>query len=237
MAGWLPVRRTARERPTGPLQGFKLAFAMVSADGTRIGFSGVAMGRSQVYDLTADAVCVQTSRHRCPSGWCDCGFYCFHSMDDARALACDPDYQQSVLLEVSVTGRYVRYEKGLRYARQTVRAVRVGRCGCGRPASAFADAGGGTVGWRRLLPVCVVCAGLRPVLTLAAFGRLAGDVSVEADPQVAAFASGFGPLPASPEPLEETALVPLLAAEVALLQARLDELQAQLDRISRGPAG
>lgn len=225
----MPVRRTSRERPQAPLRGFKLAYPMVSADGTTVGFSGVALGRSQVYGVSADAVCVQSARHRCPSGWCDCGFYCFHTIEDARALACDPEYQQAVLLEVAVSGRFVRYEKGFRYARQTVRAVRLGRCGCGRPAQAFVDAGSGVVGWRRLLPVCAVCAGLRPVLPLATFGRL-GGIEVEPDTQAVPFGVGFGLLG---EALDEDALVPLLSAEVALLQARLDELQSQLDRLTR----
>jgi len=230
VAGWLPARRTPRERPQAPLRGFKLAYPMVSADGASIGFSGVALGRTQVYGVNADAVCVQSARHRCPSGWCDCGFYCFHTVEDARALACDPEYQQAVLLEVAVSGRFVRYEKGFRYAHQRVRAVRLGRCACGRPAQAFVDAGSGVVGWRRLLPVCAVCAGLRPVMPLVAFARL-GAVEVGPDAQAVAFSPGLGLLD---EPLDESVIVPLLSAEVALLQARLDELQSQLDRLTRG---
>ena len=139
---------------------------MLSADGTAVGFNGVALGRSQVYGTVAEAVCVQSTRHRCPSTWCDCGFYCFHDADQARALACDEQYERSVLLEVLASGRYVSYELGLRYQRQTVRSVRLGRCRCGRTSAALDDVGGGIVGWRRLEPVCRECAGRRAVLSL-----------------------------------------------------------------------
>ena len=131
---------------------------MISADSRRGGFNGVALGRTQVYGTVADAVCIQSPRHRCPSSWCDCGFYCFHALDDARDLACDPQHQHSVLLEIAASGRYVRYELGLRYARQTVRSVRLGRCGCGRapprsPTAARASSAGGA---------CTPCAASAP---------------------------------------------------------------------------
>ena len=112
----------ARQRgPEGPLTGYKIAYPMISADSRRVGFNGVALGRTQVYGQVADAVCIQSPRHHPPSSWCDCGFYCFHTLDDARDLACDPQYQHCVLLEIAASGRFVRYELGLRYARQTVR--------------------------------------------------------------------------------------------------------------------
>jgi len=125
MAGWLPVRRTPKEQPTAPLRGFKLAHPMVSADGTRAGFGGVTLGRANVYEVVADAECAQGGRHQSPSRWCDCGFYCVHTLDDARALACDPDYRYAVLLEITASGRFMRYERGLRYAKQRVTLVRV----------------------------------------------------------------------------------------------------------------
>jgi hypothetical protein len=221
---------------------------MLSSDGAAVGFNGVALGRSQVYGTVAEAVCVQSSRHRCPSTWCDCGFYCFHDAESARALACDEQYERSVLLEVLASGRYVSYELGLRYQRQTVRSVRVGRCRCGRTAAALDDVGGGIVGWRRLEPVCRECAGRRAVLSLEKFGALAGvpvsgdegggyapmgplaplsDADREARlPDV----GGHGPLPDDPE-----AEIPLLTAEVTLLQARLDELQRRLGRLTDRP--
>jgi hypothetical protein len=192
---------------------------------------------------------VQSSRHRCPSTWCDCGFYCFHDAESARALACDEQYERSVLLEVLASGRYVSYELGLRYQRQTVRSVRVGRCRCGRTAAALDDVGGGIVGWRRLEPVCRECAGRRAVLSLEKFGTLAGvPVSgdegggyapmgplaplSEADRESRApdVARQEGLVPESPE-----AEIPLLTAEVTLLQARLDELQRRLGRLTDRP--
>ncbi|MCD2196278.1 hypothetical protein LQ327_23160 [Actinomycetospora endophytica] len=219
---------------------------MLSADGGAVGFNGVALGRSQVYGAVAEAVCVQSTRHRCPSTWCDCGFYCFHDADQARALACDEQYDRSVLLEILASGRYVSYELGLRYQRQTVRSVRIGRCRCGRTSAALDDVGGGIVGWRRLEPVCRECAGRRAVLSLETFGALSG-VPVRVD-------HGTGHAPMAPlAPLDEAdradlephesavpdlspdAEIPLLTAEVTLLQARLDELQRRLGRLTDRP--
>jgi hypothetical protein len=245
------------DRPALP--GWKIAYPMLSSDGAAVGFNGVALGRSQVYGAVAEAVCVQSSRHRCPSTWCDCGFYCFHDAEQARALACDEQYERSVLLEVLASGRYVSYELGLRYQRQTVRSVRVGRCRCGRTAAALDDVGGGIVGWRRLEPVCRECAGRRAVLSLDTFGSLAG-VPVSGDE-----GGGYAPMgplapldPADRErrfsdverqesppvgvlgPTPDTVLapeaeIPLLTAEVTLLQARLDELQRRLGRLTDRP--
>jgi hypothetical protein len=222
-----------RPRPDGPLAGYKIAYPMISADARRAGFNGVALGRTQVYGAVADAVCIQSPRHRPPSAWCDCGFYCFHSLDDARDLACDPQYQHCVLLEIAASGRYVRYELGLRYARQTVRSVRLGRCGCGRSATALADGGPGVVGWRRLHPVCGLCAGPRPVLTPEAFGVLVGQVPVRTDEAVDDPAAAvFSPLAGIGTDVDDASLVPLLSAEVALLQARLDQVQSRLEQLT-----
>jgi hypothetical protein len=125
-----------------------------------------------------------------------------------------------------------------------VRGVRVGRCDCGRAAVAFAAAPTGVVGWRRLVPVCGSCAGVRPVLTFDTFGRLAGaDAPLEVRGDDAVDDTAFGALPvatggsvAAPwdgDGLDDGAQVSLLAAEVALLQARLDEVQGRLDRLTR----
>jgi hypothetical protein len=181
MTGWLPVRRVTRERPNAPLRGHKLAHPMISADGTRAGFGGVTLGRASVYGVVADAECAQGGRHKCPSRWCDCGFYCVHTLDDARALASDPDYRYAVLLDIVASGRYVRYERGLRYARQRVTRVRVGRCACGHRARVLVETGIGTVGWRRLVAVCPDCAGTRPAVSFGAFSRLLAGLPVHAD--------------------------------------------------------
>jgi hypothetical protein len=219
MASW-PVRMP-KQRLTAPLPGFKLAHPMLSADGTRAGFAGVILGRSTVYGVVAEATCAQGSRHRSPSRWCDCGFYCLHTLADARALACDPDYRDAVLVDVSASGRFLRYERGLRYARQRVSRVRVGRCGCGQPATLFADSGTGSVGWRRLVAGCPACGGPRLRLPLAAFSERLGGVPVVIDQADSSLVR-----------VAEQELVPVLAAEIALLQARLDEVQRQLDGLA-----
>lgn len=199
---------------------------MVSADGRRAGFTGVALGREHPYGLTAEAACALGVQHRCPSRWCDCGFYCFHDRDDALDLACDPQYGGSVLLEVQASGRYIRYEKGLRYARQRVTAITVCRCVCGWNAELLAETGAGVVGWRQLTPTCRACLRARPALTLAELAALAGDVPVRSE----------GPAnrrESDPEAADKE-LLPLLSAEVAVLHARLDHVQSQLDRLTEG---
>ncbi len=211
------------ERSDQPLGGFKLAHAMLSADGTRVGFSGVTVGRGHVYQPVDDAICVQGGRHTCPSRWCDCGFYCFHDIGSARDLACEPDHRDAVLLHVAASGRYRRYERGVRYARQRIRSVRLGRCGCGRPATAFTDSGAGSIGWRRLLPTCPSCGGTRPRIETAKFARLAG-VPVACD------APDVDPGPAADN-------VAVLSAEMALLQARLDDMQERLESLMRRGSG
>ncbi|MFC5994932.1 hypothetical protein ACFQE5_11995 [Pseudonocardia hispaniensis] len=220
--------RNQHEHSDQPLPGYKLAYPMLSADGTSTGFSGVTLGRAHIYRAIDDAICVHGSRHACPSRWCDCGFYCFHDIAAARDLACEPEYRGAVLLEVAVSGRYRRYERGLRYARQRVRAVRIGRCDCGRHGEVLADSGSGSIGWRRLLPVCPSCAGNRPVIEPDAFGRLAGgDITVTTDGPPS---GPVAPLSAKPD---AAGAVAVLSAEVALLQARLDEVQARLDELTR----
>jgi hypothetical protein len=220
----MPVFQARTERPEEPLPGFKLACPLVSADGSRGGFSGVTIGRASVYGVIATAACAQGARHRSPSRWCDCGFYCLHSLEAARALACDPDYRYAVILEVAASGRFMRYEHGLRYERQRITAVRAGRCGCGRTATMLAETGTGLVGWRRLMPACAPCAGRRPRRRLSEFAGLLGGPPVMAD-------DAAGP---ALDEADREALVPLLTAEVTLLQARLDEVQEQLARLTGG---
>jgi hypothetical protein len=239
----MPVRRRRRESPGEPLPGFKLAYPMVSADGSRGGFSGVTIGRASVYGVIATAACAQGARHRSPSRWCDCGFYCLHSLEGARALACDPDYRYAVILEVAASGRFMRYERGLRYERQRITAVRAGRCGCGRPSGVLIETGTGLAGWRRLTPACASCAGHRPSLGFGEFAGLLGGPPVTADgvtqprpARAATPAAGEAPGPDGPamDEVDREALVPLLSAEVVLLQARLDEVQKQLARLTGG---
>lgn len=237
----IPSFRAREERPAAPLPGFKLAHPMMSADGMRAGFSGVTLGRSSIYGVSADAECAQGCQHRSPSRWCDCGFYCLHTRDDARALSCDPNYRHTVMLEIVASGRFMRYERGLRYARQRITAVRVGRCGCGRPAMTFIRAEFVPPGWNRLLGSCAGCTGRRLAIPFSEFARLLDGPPVTSDdaaqphhplrPGDPAAASG-APAGLPLDQADRAALVPLLCAEVALLQGRLDEVQRQLARLT-----
>jgi hypothetical protein len=195
-----------------------------------------------VYGVTAEACCVWNSRHPPPRRWCGCGFYCLHALGDALALGCATENRSALVLEVAAAGRYIRYERGLRYSRQRVRVIKAARCGCGLPGSALADAGSGMIGWRHLVPVCDRCAVGRPAVPLREFAaRLDGPVRVEheqAGPPLARISplSPVSPLsPMSPARAEagataEESPFAVLAAEIALLHARLDDLQSRLDR-------
>ncbi|MFE1862461.1 hypothetical protein [Streptomyces anandii] len=234
--------RLPAERPTRPPTGYKIAHPVLSHDGTRAGFTGVSLGGALPYGVLADAACVYGRRHRPPARLCDCGFHCVHERAAAEAMLCTAEHRTAVLLEVSVLGAYIRFERGFRYARQRVRTATVGPCACGAPAAALADAGWGRPGRLALAPSCAGCARGRTSLTLAAFARLAGE-------GLRVAAVGRAPWPAAgpgvPDgPGDEGGAgaeglgVPELAAEAALLQARLDWFQTQLARLGeRGPGG
>lgn len=167
------------ERPDRPFTGYKLAHAVLSADGGKTGFAGLTLGAHNVYGATADAMCVWNRRHLPPRRWCGCGFYCLHELADARSLNCATENRSALLLQVAASGSYIRYERGLRYSRQRVVAVLDAQCSCGRPGSALADAGRGIIGWRHLAPVCARCTAGRPVLSLREFtARLDSPVRV-----------------------------------------------------------
>ncbi|MGW2724943.1 hypothetical protein [Streptomyces sp. NPDC001492] len=220
--------RLPEERPTEPPTGYKIAHPVLSQDGTRAGFTGVSLGGALPYGVLADASCVYGLRHRAPHRRCDCGFHCVHDRAAAEALLCTAEHRAAVLLEVWVLGRYIRFERGFRYARQRVRTATVGPCVCGAVATALADAGWGRPGWRALAPSCAGCVRGRTSVSLASFARLAGEgLRVVAG-------SGAAADLAVPEGLG----VPELVAEAALLQARLDWFQTQLGRLGeRGPGG
>jgi hypothetical protein len=221
------------ERPDRPFTGYKLAHAVLSADGATAGFAGLTLGAASVYGAVGDASCVWNRRHAPPRRWCGCGFYCLHDLADARSLACATENRSALILEVTASGRYIRYERGLRYSRQRVRAVLDAQCACGRAGAALADAGSGLIGWRHLAPVCDSCTAGRPALTLREFtARLDGTV------RVGTLLSST-PLALSvtrqrvPRELPDGAGEPpiaVLAAEIALLHARLDDLQSRLDK-------
>ncbi|WP_030677211.1 hypothetical protein [Streptomyces cellulosae] len=219
--------RLPEERPTEPPTGYKIAHPVLSQDGARAGFTGVSLGGALPYGVLADASCVYGLRHRAPHRRCDCGFHCVHDRTVAEALLCTAEHRTAVLLEVSVLGRYLRFERGFRYARQRVRAATVGPCACGTVAAALADAGWGRPGWRALVPSCAGCLRGRTSLSLAGFARLAGEgLRVVAGSGALLPAGDLGPH-TGPGGLG----VPELTAEAALLQARLDWFQAQLARL------
>jgi hypothetical protein len=130
-----------------------------------------------------------------------------------------------------VLGRYLRFERGFRYARQRVRTATVGPCACGAVAVALADAGWGRPGWRALAPSCAGCLRGRTSVPLAAFARLAG--------QGLRVVTGRGSTaPVADLDAADGLGVPELVAEAALLQARLDWFQTQLGRLGeQGPGG
>ncbi|MCI3277188.1 hypothetical protein [Streptomyces cylindrosporus] len=223
--------RLPEERPTEPPTGYKIAHPVLSQDGTRAGFTGVSLGGALPYGVLADAACVYGLRHRAPHRRCDCGFHCVHDRTAAEALLCTAEHRAAVLLEVAVLGRFIRFERGFRYARQRVRTATVGPCACGTVAAALADAGWGRPGWRALAPSCAGCVRGRTSVSLAAFARLAGEgLRVVAGREGARKVADLG---TSPDDLG----VPELVAEAALLQARLDWFQTQLARLREPGAG
>jgi hypothetical protein len=239
-----PAGPAKGERPDRPFTGYKLAHAVLSADGARTGFAGLTLGATRVYGAVADAYCVWNRRHAPPRRWCGCGFYCLHDLADARSLACATENRSALLLEVAASGQYIRYERGLRYSRQRVRAVLDAQCLCGRPGAGLADAGSGLVGWRHLAPVCGGCLAGQPALTLADFtARLDGPVRVAGLLSAAALAAsgqgqadqdrtGQGQTAGPDRAARDAAESPIavLTAEIALLHARLDDLQSRLDK-------
>jgi hypothetical protein len=221
--------RLPAERPTEPPTGYKIAHPMLSQDGARAGFTGVSLGGALPYGVLGDASCVYGRRHRPPARLCDCGFHCVHERQAAEALLCTAEHRAAVLLEVSVLGAYIRFERGFRYARQRVRRATVGPCACGATAVALADAGWGRPGWRALAAACAGCVRARTCVSLAGFARLAGQ-------GLRVVAGGGGEAVGGPVPAEDFG-VPELVAEAALLQARLDWFQTRLARLGEPGAG
>jgi hypothetical protein len=229
----LIARPAGGERPDSPFTGFKLARAVLSADGMSAGFGGLTIGAERVYGAVAEATCVWNDRHVPPKRWCGCGFYCLHDLSDAKSLGCTTENRSALLLEVTASGRYIRYERGLRYSRQRVRSIRAAWCACGRPGVALTDAGTGLVGWRHLDPVCERCAAGRLALRMSEFAGLIGGPTllggrVEVAPAPVAASPDLGTADAEARIAESP--IAVLTAEIALLHARLDDLQARFER-------
>ena len=221
------------ERPDRPFTGYKLARAVLSADCATTAFAGLTLGAERVYGVTAEASCVWTPRHSPPRRWCGCGFYCLHELSDAQSLGCATENRPALLIEVSASGRYIRYERGLRYSRQRVRVISACWCGCGNPGTALTDAGTGLVGWRHLTPVCDRCAAGRRALRLAEFAALLDGpvrVAAPAASPLAAVAPDMTSVSGVSGAGAQESPYAVLSAEIALLHARLDDLQSRLDR-------
>ncbi|MEU7580694.1 hypothetical protein AB0B50_24175 [Streptomyces sp. NPDC041068] len=214
--------RLPEERPKEPPTGYKIARPVLSQDGTRAGFTGVSLGAGLPYGVLDEAGCVYGRRHRAPHRRCDCGFHCVHDRTTAAGLLCTAEHRKAALLEVTVLGAYIRFERGFRYARQRVRTATVPPCDCGTAASLLADGGWGRPGWWGVESACERCRGTRPAVSVVEFARLAGEGLrvVAAAPTVSA-----GGLPGLG--------MPELMAEAALLQARLDWFQSELGRITK----
>lgn len=212
--------RLPEERPTEPPTGYKIAHAALSQDGSRAGFLGISLGAALPYGVLDDAHCAYGRRHRSPSRLCDCGFHCLHERAEAAALTCTAEHHGALLLEVAVLGRYIRFERGMRYARQRVRTATAGPCRCRRRATGLADAGRGRPGWRVVEPVCPACAGARATVGFDDFARRGGA-------GLRVFAANAGDAVAA----EPGRTFPELVAEAALLQARLDWFQSELARL------
>ncbi|NGN68272.1 hypothetical protein G5C51_30790, partial [Streptomyces sp. A7024] len=135
--------RLPEERPAQPPIGYKIAYPLLSQDGGGAAFLGVSLGGTRPYGVLADARCAYGRRHASPSRRCDCGFHCLSEQAEAEALTATAEHRSALLLEIAVLGRYIRFERGLRYARQRVRTATVGPCRCGRQAAVLADAGWG----------------------------------------------------------------------------------------------
>jgi hypothetical protein len=229
--GWrrsLPV-----ERPVGPLIGHKLAYPMLSADGRSAGFGGLWSSAQPVYRARDTAACFWNPRHSPPHRRCGCGFYCHDSLDAARAMACEERYRSTVILDVRVSGRFIRHEKGFRYSDQQVLAVHLNPCLCGRPASVLVDSGSGVTGWLRLQPSCLVCRGPKETLSLARFGALLGEPAVDVTGTFPVDGARWGGDPDRPADGDDRSgsSLSVLRAEITLLQARVDSLEAQLSRL------
>jgi hypothetical protein len=222
------------ERPAGPLRGHKLAYPMLSGDGQMAGFKGVWASAQPIYQVRDSAACFWNTNHSPPERRCGCGFYCFHSSEAAHAMACESQYRSSVILDVEISGRFIRYEEGFRYSDQRVLAVHLNRCSCGRPAGVLVDSGSGTTGWLQLQPCCLRCIGPKESISPARFGALLGHPGLVVTDATTADDEPGDWLPDAPTPPagEADPSLSLLAAEVALLQARVDSLQAQLSRLT-----
>ena len=217
--------------PDRPLTGYNLR-AVLSADGATTGF-GLTLGATRVYGAVSDAAAGLNRRHAPPRR-------CVRLRSSAErprrsaVPACANGEPLGPALGVAALPRYIRYERGLRYSRQRVRAI------LGRPVR--------------------VAAGLAPPSpTRQRPDRLASPgprSAARARGQADAYPQGLHRAPltapsasrpcrraprwprarrgrrrhATCRPVRENTPIAVPTAEIALLHARLDDLQSRLDK-------
>lgn len=154
-----------RKNASAKLIGYKRANLRISSNNNIVLQSMHGRGLTA---LDANAKCDYTSYgfatsslHSAPDWGCDCGFYAYDNVQDAVEHTHDPS---TVLIKVVISGKYIRYQLGWRYAHQRVTEVIVGRCsagyGCSNPATAFIKDGKHEAA---LEPVCLDHALVEPV--------------------------------------------------------------------------
>lgn len=144
--GYLGLGYARRKNASAKLVGYKRAGLWADSDDNVLLMSMHGRGTTA---LDADATCSYNSygfgtfsTHVVPDWSCECGFYAYDDIRDAVDHSSDPS---TVLLKVVISGKYVKYQFGWRYAHQRVTEVIVGRCawgyGCSNPATSFVKDG------------------------------------------------------------------------------------------------
>ena len=170
----------AKKKATG-LRGWKRNELYILDDG-RVQFKSLAFDLFS--KVEADAVCTSNEdlennlkayeynkveehlitflvdHHKIPSKICTCGFYAYESRSGAEFHAQPNSFygtDTSVLMEVAISGKFIQYQKGYRYAHQRITKVIVGKCvsadGCLEQATLFS--GLSTSEGTRLYPSCL----------------------------------------------------------------------------------
>lgn len=181
---YLGVGYARRKNANAKLVGYKRAGLFLDSNNNIVLTSMHGRGNTA---LDADATCSYTSYgfsgaslHAAPDWNCDCGFYAYDDAQQAVEHSSDPS---NVLLKVVLSGKYVRYQFGWRYAHQRVTEVVVGRCSasyrCEQSATAFVKTGhnGG-----ELKPACLEHAVEEPVKRRFTFDQLSQMLTASSTP-------------------------------------------------------
>jgi hypothetical protein len=100
--------------PQEKMQGYKLA-VITEREPTLRGLTGTS------YAADDNAVCEESPEHTPPVSFCECGFYAYRNLADAKfEIALNPG---AFLLEVDLYGVGFRYESGYRAEAQVVRKI------------------------------------------------------------------------------------------------------------------